>query len=179
MEITENGRLYIKNYYVLDQTRNEVHQYLENLANNFSNLVNENIKLQNNDPFIFKKYIKKGGGRVEIYLDVKKIPDEISYIGDKIKFNLIYSDVITSNNISSPTKCKIYGYSPKNNSKLISEVRRISTLNNIKNPYDELEMELVEKQFDDTTKMLAKEFISRHDAFIKIMNILIEEQNNK
>jgi len=179
MEISENSRLYLANYYVLDQTRNETHKFLENIAVNFANLVNEHIKMQDRKPFIFKKHVQKDGGRVEIFLNVLSVPEKLAYLGDEIKFSLVYVDAIRSNEMTSPTKCIILGYSSKNNSKLVSEVGRISKLRNIKNPYEKIEIELIDNPVDDVINKIAKEFVTRHDNFIDILEILTKEQSVK
>lgn len=174
MNISESAQLYLKNYYVLDQTRKETHSYLEKIANQFSSLVDEHINITNHDLFDFRKYVQKDGGYVGFIAEYKTKVPELDYLGD-LKFTIYYTDAMRNDALSSPTHYSVVGTSPKLSAKLIYEFQRVSKHLELPDPYTEIEGEILDKSFEDTFNQLAKSFIDRIDQIIQILEYLIKE----
>jgi hypothetical protein len=62
MGLSESSKLYLQNYYLLDQARSEVHKYLEDILSRATNEFDEYLKNQTNDVLVFNKWVQKGGG---------------------------------------------------------------------------------------------------------------------
>lgn len=72
MGLNESSMLYLQNYYLMDQARTEVHKYLEDILMRATNEFDEYLKNQTNDGLKFFKYVQKGGGKAEFYIDRKE-----------------------------------------------------------------------------------------------------------
>jgi len=180
MDISESGQLYLRNYYILEQTRKEANQYLEEIANKFSSRVEERIKEINHPLVGFRKYVQKGGGNVDFIAEYKndvKVP-ELEYLGD-LKFSINYSDAMRNESLSSPTQYRINGVSPKSSAKLISELKRVSNHLNFLDPYSATFGELLDMSFEDIVNQIVKSFIDRQDHIIQILEFLFKENQNK
>ena len=62
MNISESERLYLKNYYLLEETLKETNRFLYDLATRFSSIIEEYNNHQTHSYVNFKTNLQKGGG---------------------------------------------------------------------------------------------------------------------
>lgn len=174
MEINESSQIYLKNYYVLEQTRSETNQFLEEIALRLAMMIEEDIKSKNTDEIYFHKYVQKGGGFVEFYYDNKEGIRGLNNIG-RWKYTINYRDAMRSEDLSASTKCKVYGYSPQSVGEQIRAVTRMAKIMKLPDPYRTLEFDLLDAPIDEVIVKLKNAFIEFHTDFLKITEALIEE----
>ena len=174
MRITESSRLYLNNYYILEEARHEAHRFLEDIAIRFSEIVEEHINRQNSELIQFKKYVQKDGGHVQFYNNTTKPVAPLEQYGEW-KYTLEYFDAMRASDLSSSTKCIVYASTPQNKNRQMIELQRMANMLKMPNPYEKTEIELVDKPVEDVINQLAKEFIDRYDNLIRLLEALIEE----
>jgi hypothetical protein len=174
MNISDSAQLYLKNYFVLEQTRKDTHLYLEEIAKEFSSRVEEHINVVNHELFAFEKWVQNDGGRVIFEAKNRTNIAELDYLGD-LKFSIYYTDAMRNNALSSPTHFIVGGYSPKASAKLIHEFQRAAERLELPDPYAETEGELLDKSFEEIVYHIAKLFIDRLDQIIQILESLITD----
>lgn len=178
MDINESSRIYLENYYVLEQTRNETNHFLENIAIRFSTLVEDEIRHENTDEISFRKYVQKDGGYVEFIFDNKKSIRHLESF-DRWKYKIIYEDAMRKENLSSSTSCRVYGYSPQIYRQQISELKRMAKIMKLPDPYGSNEIDLLKAPVDEIVGELKNIFMDYHSNFLKIIEALIEEGRSR
>ena len=174
MNISESGRHYLANYYLLEQTREDAHRFLEEIARSFSALVDEHLKLKGDSPLSFSVYEQKGGGYVEFILRVRKDVEHPKEMDDW-KYSIVYRDAMRTQKLSDSTQCRVFGWSPKGNSRQQAEVERMAkTLGLARDPYDEVQFDLVGSTPDEVVDGIAQEFVSLYDDYARIVQATIE-----
>lgn len=176
MEINESCRIYLNNYYVLEQTRNETNQFLEDIALRLAAAVEEEIKLKNTEEIRFHKYVQNGGGHVEFYYDNKDGMKDLEDIG-RWKYTINYKDAMRKEDLSSSTKCVVYTYSPQAVGNQIKELQRMAQLLKLPDPYRTVEFDLLDTPPDELIIQLKNTFLEFHTNFLKIVEALKEEKN--
>ncbi|OQC00353.1 MAG: hypothetical protein BWX78_01225 [Firmicutes bacterium ADurb.Bin099] len=111
MEISKSSKLYLENYYVLEQARTEAHQYLRKIIDEVSEFENY-VKENDSGDFRFTIWVRKDGGRIEFISEQEKPLPGISSV-DKLNLYLIYLDALKEKNLSSSTKYVVSLYTPK------------------------------------------------------------------
>jgi len=176
MDVSKSGQKYLENYYILEQTRKEVHTYLEALASAFAERV-EQRAFENNHPlFSITKTVQKGGGYVELNIAVRKGMKikELDSLGE-YKFYVFYKDAIRNDSFVSSTQYQINGFTPKANTKLSNEMKRVAGLLQFPNPFIEKTGEILEFDFDEMVNRITTTFNERLDRAILILEYLIKE----
>jgi hypothetical protein len=178
MNINESNLIYLENYYILEQTRNEINHFLEDIAIRFSTLVDEDIKPYNTDEIIFNKYVQNGGGHVHFSFEKSK---GIAYLEniEKWKYYIVYDDAMRKEDLSSSTKCRVCGYSPLSYRNQINELKRMAGNMRLHDPYESTEIDLLRGSSDETVGELRNIFMEYHSNFLKIVEALIEEVKEK
>lgn len=174
MNLSESGRHYLANYYLLEQTREDAHRFLEEIAKSFSILVDEHLKLKGDSPLGFRVYEQKGGGYVEFILNVRKDVAHSEEL-DEWKYSIVYRDAMRTQKLSDSTQCRVFGWSPKGNARQQSEVRRLAkTLGLERDPYDEVQFDLVGTTPDEVVDAIAQEFVSFYDDYARVVRAKLE-----
>lgn len=174
MEISESSKLYLKNYYVLDQARTEAHEFLERIVNQSANQFEEYLKDKNNGSVRFEKYVQKDGGSASFVFERKEPIPGLTSI-DSWKFSINYIDAMRSDDLSSPTLCRIYCFAPKSHGKQISEINRMTNKLNLPDLFKPVEIDLLNAPQEDVISAIKNQFIDFYDQFIKLVTALIEE----
>lgn len=177
MEITDSSRTYLTNYYVLEQTRTETHRFLEEIAIRSLELVYDHIKPYNDQEIKFRKFIQKDGGYAEIKFERQEHLQFLEDIGSW-KYTIAYRDAMRTEDLASPTHCRIYCYSPKSHSKQISELKRMAVKLKLPDPYGSKEIDLLNASVDEVVVQVANTFIDYYDNFMKIVEALIDEYSS-
>lgn len=176
MGISESSRLYLENYYVLEQARIEAHSYLERIVTKMANEVEEYLKVPKNGEINFRKYIQKDGGYSEFTFDRKEPLPGIGSI-DRWKFSIAYRDAMRSERISSPTKCKVYCYTPKSYGKQNYELERMTMKLGLPNIFRVEEIDLLDAPEDEVTSAIKAQIIEFYDQFVQTVDGLVQECN--
>lgn len=178
MEISESSKLYLENYNVLEQARTEAHQYLERIITQMANEVDEYLKEKANGVIHFKKYVQKDGGLAEFTFERKEPISGLDSI-DRWRFHLTYRDTMTSEHISSPTRCVVFCAAPKNFGKQNFELTRINNKLGLPDLFRQIEIELLNAPEDEVVTTIKQQIIALHDQFMKVFTKLIEEAGKR
>lgn len=173
MTLDESARLYLADYYLLDQARKGANKFLEDVAQSFAVAVQEQLKKNGDGPVVFGTWVQKGGGNVEFYVKKHSFP-ELDHLGDW-KYAVIYRDAMRTETLSDTTKCRIYGFTPKGNSAQANELIRMAKTLGLPNPYESNEFELLNGPFDSVVDNLTRVFVGYLDNYVTILQALAEE----
>ena len=166
-----------KIFYVLDETRNELKGYLEDIARQSLSAIDAYIK-DKNHPFIdFKTYLQKDGSHIQVYYNGAKPLDHLEHL-DAWRFSINYYDAMRTTELTGPTKCRIHSATPQNRSKQKSELRRISKMLDLPDLYMVTEIDLLDSPMADVIKKIVKEYTNRYDVFIRLIEYLIKENES-
>lgn len=176
MGITESSRLYLENYYVLEQARTDAHIYLERIVTKMANEVEEYLQVPQNGEINFSKYVQKDGGYSEFIFDRKEPLPGIRTI-DRWKFSIAYRDAMRSEPISSPTKCKVYCLSPKSYGKQNYELERMTVKLGLPDLFRVEEIDLMDALEDEVISAIKTQIIEFYNQFVQTVDALVEEGN--
>lgn len=174
MGLSESSKLYLQNYYLLDQARTEVHKYLEDILTRAANEFDEYLKNQTNDALSFSKWVQRDGGNAEFILKRKDPIPGLKSV-DQWKFSIVYRDATRSARISSPTKCKVYCFAPQNVAKQNYELNRMTTKLGLPDLFRVEEIDLLANPEDEVVTAIKEQFIEFYDQFVQTVDGLIRE----
>lgn len=174
MGLSESSKLYLQNYYLLDQARTEAHKYLEDILTRAANEFDEYLKNQTNDAMPFSKWVQKDGGNAEFFLNRKDPIPGLESI-DRWKFSIVYRDATRSTRISSPTNCKVYCSAPKIAAKQNYELNRMTTKLGLPDLFRVEEIDLLNGSEDEVVTAITEKFIELYDQFVQTVDGLIRE----
>ena len=174
MGINESSRLYLENYYVLEQARTETHSYLERIVTKMANEVEEYLKVPQNGEISFTKYVQKDGGYSEFTFDRKEPLPDIKSI-DKWKFSIAYRDAMRSEQISLSTNCKVYCFTPKSYGKQNYELERMTMKLGLTDLFRVVEINLLDAPEDEVISEIKAQIVEFYDQFVQIVDGLVQE----
>lgn len=174
MGLSESSKLYLQNYYLLDQARTEAHKYLEDILTRAANEFDEYLKNQTNDAMPFNKWVQKDGGNAEFFLNRKDPIPGLESI-DRWKFSIVYRDATRSTRISSPTNCKVYCSAPKIAAKQNYELNRMTTKLGLPDLFRVEEIDLLNGSEDEVVTAITEKFIELYDQFVQTVDGLMSE----
>jgi len=176
MDISSSGRLYLKNYYILELSRKDAHQYLESIALAFSSRVEERLQKMDDSFVTFRKYVQKDGGFVQFIAEYKsdRVLPVLEQLG-ALKFYIEYIDAMRNDSLPSPTTYVVEGFSPKLSAHLINEFQRAAQQLGFPDPYEKICGEHLESSFEDTVDLLEKIIFERITQAIGILEFLAKE----
>lgn len=174
MGLSESSKLYLENYYLLDQARSEVHKYLEGILTKAADEFEEYLKNQTNDILVFKKYVQKDGGNAVFFLDRKDPIPGLEAL-DQWKFSIEYRDATRSVRISSPSKCKVFCSAPKNVAKQRYELNRMTNQLGLPDLFRVEEIDILTNPEDEVVTAIKEKFIEFYDQFVQTVEGLIKE----
>lgn len=175
VDLSESGSHYLANYYLLEQTREEVHRFLEGIAKDFSALVEEHLKLKSDGLLEFSPYVQKGGGYVEF--GIKMRPDVVAPPEMKDwKYSIIYRDAMRTQKLSSSTEARVFGWTPKALSRQKDQVERVAKALELERmPYDEVTVDLANSPVDEVVDAIARLVVGYYDDYVRITQELLKE----
>lgn len=174
MGMNNSSLIYFNNYYLLEQTRAELHIYLERLVTMLADEVEAYLDSQYNEVIRFRKYVQKNGGYAEFVFE-SKVPlpgiDEI----EQWKFYIAYKDATKTEQISKPTNCIVYCNAPKSHAKQNYELSRIASKLGFHDIYRVLEFSLIGDSMEEIISPIKAQFIEFYDQFIQMVDALVKE----
>ncbi len=177
MELSQSSVLYLENYYLLDQARQESLDYLEKLLTRAVELSEEQMNALDTGLVRFGKYIQKDGGYAEFHFIRSEPLPELPTI-ERWKFAIVYRDVIRTDNLKSPTNCRMYCFTPQSYSAQIESIKKMASKLNVPDPYKDVEFSVIDLPFEEAVQQISTKFIEFKDNFLKIISGLIEEYQN-
>lgn len=174
MELSESSKIFLENYYLLEQARTEAHIYLERIVTEMANQVREYLKEKDDGVIHFNTYIQKGGGLASFIFERKEPIQKLDSI-DRWKFSIEYLDCMRSEKISSPTKCKVFCNSPKSHGKQIFELNRMASKLGLPSLFRQVEIEMLDASEDEVVSAVKSQVIEFYDQFIEVVAGLMNE----
>lgn len=177
MEFSESSRLYLSNYFVLDQAREEAHGFLERIVTQTADEVYEYLNANGDGMIRFSKYVQREGGYAEFIFERKEPLPELKTI-DRWKFSMVYRDAMRTENLTSSTKCKVYCFTPQSHARQKAEIKRMASKMNLPDLFEPVEIDLLNGPFDEVVTKINTQFVHFYENFIMIVNALIEEEKS-
>ncbi len=171
MGISESSKLYLKNYYILEQARSETRDFLAEIAKELADRFDEYLTPRERSNYNVTKWIQNEGGRVQFSIAEKPGNGKFSHLG-KLNFAIFYEDAIRVSNLKSPLECRIYGFSPVDCKRFETEVRRMAESMGLPDPYRVLQTNVLEKELDETVSLLLGQFIGRYEDIVRILDTI-------
>lgn len=175
MELSESGRHCMANYYLLEQTRNEAHRYLEGIAKEFSALVEEHLRMKADGLLEFSTDVRKGGGYVEFAIKMR--PDAVQLAEMQAwRYSIVYRDAMRTHKLVDSTEARIFGWTPKALSRQQDQVERVAKTIGLKRmPYDEVMVDLVGASVDEVVEEIARIFVGYYDDYLRVVQESLKE----
>lgn len=170
MKLDESARLYLADYYLLEQARSGAHRYLDEIANKLAAAVRQELKTRGDLSVTFGEYVQKDGGYVSFYVKKIDLPG-LDQFGEW-KYSVVYSDAMRTERLSDPTKCRIYGFTAKSNAAQAKAVARVAQELGLPDPYLNEEYDLLGGTLDEVVDMLSRAFTERIDNHVQAVETL-------
>jgi len=173
MTLDESARLYLADYYLLEQARSGAHRYLDELANRLAAAVRQELKTRTDLPVVFGEYVQKDGGDVRFYVSKLNVSG-LERFGDW-KYSVVYSDAMRTERLSESTKCRIYGFTAKSNAAQSKALVRAAQELGLPDPYVNEEFDLLDGKLDEVVETLARAMTQRLDNHVQAVEKLSRE----
>jgi len=175
VELSESGRHYLANYYLLAQTRDEVHRYLEGIAKEFSELVEDHLRMKADDLLEFSADVRKGGGYVEFAIKMRPDAEQLAEMQDW-RYSIIYRDAMRTHKLADSNQARIFGWTPKALSRQQDQVERVAKAIGLKRmPYAEVTVDLVGASVDEVVEEIARIFVGYYDDYLRVVQESLKE----
>lgn len=173
MTLDESARLYLADYYLLEQAREGAHRYLDEVAKRLSAAVSQELKMRGDLPVVFGEYVQKDGGYVSFYVKKMHLPG-LEQFGEW-KYSARYADAMRTERLSDSTKCRIYGFTAKSNAAQAKALARAAEELGLPDPYRSEEFDLLSGPLDEVVDTLAAALTERLDNHIRAAEKLSQE----
>jgi hypothetical protein len=173
MTLDESARLYLADYYLLEQARSGAHRYLEEIANRLAAAVRQELKTRTDLPVVFGEWLQKDGGHVSFYVNKLNVPG-LDPFGEW-KYNVAYSDAMRTETLSESTKCRLYGFTAKSNAAQAKALERAAQQLGLPDPYLNEEFDLLAGPLEEVVETLALAFTERLDNHCRAVEKLSRE----
>lgn len=170
MTVDTSARLYLADYYLLEQARAGAHRYLDEVANRLAAAVRQELKTRSELPLVFGEYVQKDGGYVSFYVNKLNLPG-LDQFGEW-KYSVVYSDAMRTERLSDPTKCRIYGFTAKSNAAQAKALVHAAHELGLPDPYLNEEFDLLSGTLDEVVDTLVRAFTERLDNHIQTVEKL-------
>ncbi len=151
-KLSEAGKLYLKDYLVLDQVRKDLNRFLNTVVNEIYEIILEETDDLSPEGFKLKLWKNKSSkGHMQVkFLSLK---DRKLFRKDRGDLYIIYKDIRNTTDLSSPASVKVYVHSPTIASELEEELRGLSRQELDRDIY---EAEVVEFDSDSSSQIAEK-----------------------
>lgn len=146
MKLSEGGKLYLNEYYLLDEALNDINDFFNEVLDRVYKTLD--FKIKNNEAGIFDWNIYQNKSR-RGYLELGVQANTENEAFGKAKIQIIYKDIRYAEDLSSTSAVKIQTWSPASLDNFIGEVKKISQDMFKKDIY---ENDFVYLDFDDSDK---------------------------
>lgn len=124
-KLSEAGKLYLKDFLILEEARKDMERYLNAVVEEAYELVNEEVADLAPEGFKIKvKEVETTKG--QLYVHFKCLEDYEVFRKNRVDMKVDYRDIRKTSDLSDPTFTKIYSKSPKIASDLESKMRDLS-----------------------------------------------------
>lgn len=169
MKLSEGGKLYLNEYYILDEALNDVNDFLNEILDRVYKTLEMKIKSSESEAFTWNIYQNKSRrGYLELGIQSNK---EIEEFG-KAKIQIIYKDIRYAEDLSSTSGVKIQTWSPASMNNFISEVKSVSVDLFKKDIY---ENGFVYLNFDDSDKSaetIVEYILGKYEQVNKVIEVI-------
>jgi hypothetical protein len=175
MELSDSSLHYLKNYFLLEQTRNEANQFLQTIATGLARQVEVRLDAKDYGILGFERpWVIKDGGESGILLRVREGISGREDMADW-KYYVQYNDAIRPCDLADSTHCLIWGSTPKANSAQIRRVAEAADSLGLPSPYRDEEVALLDAPSDEVIDKLADVFVGFCDAYAQVIRALLDE----
>lgn len=175
-KLSEAGRLYLKDYTILEEARKDMIRYLNAVVEEANELINEEIEELAPEGFrVSTKKVKASKGK--LFIRFECLEDYKGFRKNKVDISVSYRDIRRTSDLSDSTFTKIYSNTPKIASDLESKMRSLSEE---KFGVDIYKPEYVNLNLDNSSKSaeeIKENILDKCNKIRKLINELIEKEN--
>lgn len=173
MTLEESARLYLADYYLLEEARDSANRFLKDIGQSLAASVREQLGQRVDSPVKWGEWVQKDGGALEFWVDAQDIP-ELERL-EPYKYSVVYRDAMRTGRLSDTTKCRIFGTSPKTSSAAAAEFQRMAKVLGLPDPYANSEFDLLDAPVDEVVDRLTEAFMVLVDGYVQVAQALAKE----
>ena len=173
MTLEESARLYLADYYLLEEARDSANRFLQDIGQSLAASVREQLGQRVDSPVKWGGWVQKEGGALEFWVDEQDIP-QLQRL-EPYKYSVAYRDTMRTGRLSDTTKCRIYGSSPKSSAAAAAELKRMAKALGLPDPYADNEFDLLDGSVDEVVERLTEAFMALIDGYVQIAQALAKE----
>lgn len=122
-KISEAGKLYLEDYYILNEAKKEAGNYLDDVLKQVHNIVSDEIKSLDKPYLKWEIWVNQSTrGYMQIYL----VPQSEKEISKKSKISILYKDVRYTTELSNTSSVRISVWTSSEAKYFIKEVKKLS-----------------------------------------------------
>lgn len=175
MQLSESSLHYLRNYFLLEQTRDETNQFLEAIAKGLARQVEVWLDTQLEGYLAFEgPWVVGNGGEAGVLLRVR---EGLEPLGDmaRWKYYVQYNDAMRPCDLNDSTHCLVWGNTPKVNSAQIRMVTEMAGKLGLPDPYRVEEVPLLDASAEEVVERLAGIFGEYCDVYGRVVKALVNE----
>jgi len=124
-KLSEAGKLYLKDYLVLDQARKDLHRFLNAVVDEVYEIISEEKDDLSSEEFKLKLW-KNQSSKGHMQIQFLCLKDKELFRKDMVDLYIIYKDIRNTTDLESSASVKVHLYSPAVASKLEEKLRKLS-----------------------------------------------------
>lgn len=184
MEITDSSKVYLNNFDVLEQTRKETLNYLEQITLRVMDTIDDYAKTHKK----IKVESNKTKGSSDVNFSIPNVPGrklgkDANGNSPTFLYRIFYkdcssNDTNTASKLTSSLNCIVYGFTAQTSKKLKVDIERTAKEKDIEDPYEEKQFGLLDQSFDETISAVSEFIIAKLDNMEEILETLLERESN-
>jgi len=165
--LSEAGVLYLRDYQILTEARNEVERFLNSIVEEVYSIVSneiDNLSLDNFNTHIWENQSSKGHMQIQFIC----LKDNGLFRKNKPDLYIIYKDIRNTDRIS-PVSGDVFVWSPAVASKLEKTLMNLSIEKLGKNIYQPTTVEFDLNNYIYTAENIAREIFNKYNLIVKLV----------
>lgn len=174
-KLSEEGKLYLKDYLILEEARNDANRFLNTIIERVYSLVENEKDDLNTDNFRLVLWENKTT-RGQMSVRFGAIKDINLFRKDLFDVFLRYRDIRNTTDLSSARKIKLYLYSPAVSSKLENKLQELSEREYGENIYDPQIIKINLDSSQQSAEKIAEIILNKCMQIINLLIILAKTE---
>lgn len=169
MKLSEGGKLYLNEYYILDEALNDVNDFLNEILDRVNRTLE--LKIGNDASGIFSWNIyqnKSRRGYLELGIHSNTENEEFG----NAKIQIIYKDIRYAEDLSSTSTVKIQTWSPASLNNFIGEVKKVSGDLFGSDIYENVSIYLNFDDSDKSAEAIAEYILKKYEQVNKVIEVI-------
>ena len=172
-KLTEPGRLYLKDYLILEEARKDMERFLNSVVDEAYDLIEEELEDLAPENFTLKPWKGESqNGKLHINFICKNNYDLSFFRENKIDIRIIYRDIRNTMDLNDPTFIKIFISSPTVASDVGSKLKNMSLEEYDINIYKPKYLKLDLDNTLNSAEMVKEEMLNKCNEALKLISFI-------